>query len=266
MADAEPVDIGRAAVLEGLPHGFLGRRGGVSGGEVAGLNVGLGSGDDPELIARNRARAAAAVLPGARLVTVYQVHSADCVVAQAWPDGERPHADALVTDQPGLLLGVLTADCAPVLLADREAGVIGAAHAGWKGALGGVTDSTLAAMVRLGARRDRIAAAVGPCIAQISYEVDEAFRQRFLDHDPVNAACFVAGAPGHHQFDLESYVAARLRRAGIANVATLGEDTYGQPARFYSFRRATHRGEAAYGRQISLIGLPAADGGRGGPG
>lgn len=262
---AEPVEVSRAAALEGLPHGFLGRRGGVSSGEVAGLNVGLGSGDDSELVARNRTRAVAAILPGARLVTVYQVHSADCVEAGEWPDGERPHADALVTDRPGLLLAILTADCAPVLLADREAGVVGAAHAGWKGAIGGVTDRTIAAMERLGARRERIAAAVGPCIAQVSYEVDEAFRRRFVDDDPANAAHFAAGAPGHHQFDLETYVAERLRGAGIANVEALGEDTYGQPARFYSFRRATHRGEAAYGRQISLIGLAPADGGKDSP-
>lgn len=260
MADAaaaEPVEVSRAAVLEGLPHGFLGRRGGVSGGAVAGLNVGPGSGDDPALIAENRARAVAAVLPGARLVTVYQVHSADCVLAGDWPDAERPHADALVTDRPGLVLGVLTADCAPVLLADREAGVIGAAHAGWKGAIGGVTDSTLGAMEKLGARRERIVAAVGPCIARASYEVDEGFRRRFIEDEPANAAFFAPGAPGHHQFDLESYVAARLRRAGVASVETLGEDTYAQPGRFYSYRRATHRGEAAYGRQISLIGLNA---------
>ena len=252
---ADLVEVSRAAVLEGLPHGFLGRRGGVSGGEVAGLNVGPGSGDDPDLIAENRARAVAAVLPGARLVTVYQVHSADCLAAGDWPDAERPHADALVTDRPGLLLGILTADCAPVLLADREAGVVGAAHAGWKGAIGGVTDSTLAAMERLGALRERIVAAVGPCIAMASYEVDEGFRERFIADHAANAAFFRAGAPGHHQFDLEAYVAVRLRRAGIAKVETLGEDTYAQPGRFFSYRRATHRGEAAYGRQISLIGI-----------
>ncbi|MCJ2180517.1 peptidoglycan editing factor PgeF [Novosphingobium album (ex Hu et al. 2023)] len=256
MADA--VEVIRAGLLKGVPHGFLGRKGGVSTGDVAGLNVGLGSGDDPAAIAENRRRATEAVLPGARLATVYQVHSPDCVVAPAepWPDADRPHADALVTDRPGVLLGILTADCAPVLLADLEAGVVAAAHAGWKGAVGGVTDRTVEAMESLGARRERIVAAVGPCIARRSYEVDEAFHDRFLTDDEGNAVFFAAGRPGHHQFDLEAYVTARLARAGLGRVEALGLDTYSAPDRFYSFRRATHRGEPAYGRQISLIGLP----------
>ncbi|HUD29995.1 MAG TPA: peptidoglycan editing factor PgeF [Novosphingobium sp.] len=252
---AEPVEVVRAPLLEGLPHGFLGRRGGVSTGEVAGLNVGLGSGDEPAAIARNRELAAGAVLPGARLATVYQVHSADCVVAGDWPEAERPHADALVTDRPGVLLGILTADCAPVLFADREAGVVGAAHAGWKGAIGGVTDATIAAMERLGARRESIVAAVGPCIAQGSYEVDDAFLARFVAGDAANTAHFRAGRPGHHQFDLEGYVLARLRSSGISRVEGLALDTYGAPQQFYSFRRATHLSQASYGRQISLIAL-----------
>lgn len=252
----EPVEVNRAAVLAGVAHGFLGRRGGVSTGLVAGLNVGLGAGDDDAAVQRNRALAVDAVLPGARLATVYQVHSPDCVVADApWPDAERPHADALVTDRPGLLLGIVTADCAPVLLADREAGVVGAAHAGWKGAIGGVTDATVAAMEGLGARRGRIVAAVGPCIAQASYEVDAAFAERFNADDPANARFFAAGRSGHFQFDLEGYVAARLAAAGIATVERLGLDTYPDQARFYSFRRATHRVEPNYGRQISVIGL-----------
>lgn len=251
---ADDVEVVRAPRLDGLPHGFLGRRGGVSGGTVAGLNVGLGAGDEPEAVARNRALAARAVLPGARLVTVYQVHSPDCVVAGDWSDEARPHADALVTDRPGVLLGVVTADCAPVLLADRAAGVVGAAHAGWKGALGGVTDATIAAMEALGARRSAIVAAVGPCIAQVSYEVDSGFRDRFLADDPGNAAFFAEGErAGHPRFDLEGYVLARLRAAGIAAAQGLGVDTYAQADRFYSFRRATHRGEPAYGRQIALI-------------
>jgi YfiH family protein len=253
---ADPVEVFRAKTLEGVAHGFLGRRGGVSGGAVAGLNAGLGSGDDDAAVARNRALAAEAVLPGARLVSVYQIHSADCVtVAEPWDDAERPQADALVTDRPGLLLAVVTADCAPVLFADRKAGVIGAAHAGWKGAIGGVTDATVAAMEALGARRERIAAAVGPCIAQASYEVDEAFADRFAEAGPGNARFFAPGRAGHRQFDLEGYVAARLESAGLAAVDRLGLDTYPHEARFYSFRRATHRGEATYGRQISLIGL-----------
>lgn len=246
-----------AALLAGLPHGFLGRRGGVSAGVVAGLNVGLGTGDEPAAVAENRQRALAAVAPGARLATVYQVHSADCVtVANPWPDADRPHADALVTDRPGVLLGVVTADCAPVLLADHVAGVVGAAHAGWKGAVGGVTDSTIAAMEALGAKRERIVAAIGPCIAQASYEVDAGFRDRVLAGAPDNAQFFSAGQPERFQFDLEGYVAARLRSAGIGAVQALGLDTYRDPERFYSYRRATHRREADYGRQISLIGLP----------
>jgi polyphenol oxidase len=252
----EPVDVFRAEGLSGVPHGFLGRRGGVSVGAVAGLNAGLGSGDADSAVARNRALAVAAVLPGARLVSVYQVHSPDCVtVTEPWNDADRPRADALVTAQPGLLLGVVTADCAPILLADREAGVVGAAHAGWKGALGGVTDSTIAAMEALGARRERIAAAVGPCIAQPSYEVDEGFAARFAAADPANARFFAAGRAGHRQFDLEGYVAYRLEAAAIGRVERLGLDTYPDEAKFFSFRRATHRHEADYGRQISLIGL-----------
>lgn len=162
----------------------------------------------------------------------------------------------MATAQPGLLLGIVTADCTPVLLADREAGVIGAAHAGWKGAIAGVTDRTVEAMEALGARRAAIAAAIGPTIAQDSYEVDEAFRARFLGETADNARFFAAGRHGHWQFDLPAYVAARLASAGIGRVETLGLDTYAAPDRFYSFRRATHRGEPAYGRQLSLVGLP----------
>lgn len=252
------VPVLHATALDSLPHGFLGRRGGVSEGVVAGLNVGLGSQDDRTAITENRRRAVEAVLPGAKLVTLHQVHSPDTITVTApYPDDARPHADALATVTPGLLLGVLTADCAPVLLADREAGVVGAAHAGWKGALGGVTDSVVAAMEGLGARRDRIAAAVGPCIARASYEVDEGFFRRFCEADPENERFFLDGRAGHHQFDLEAYVGARLAAAGIGHVELLGEDTYANPEAYFSFRRATHRGEADYGRQIALIGLPA---------
>ncbi len=253
------VEVLRARALGGVAHGFLGRRGGVSTGVHAGLNVGTGSTDAPAIIAENRRRAAEAVLPGARLVTVYQVHSPDCVaVIEPFEERLRPHADALVTDRPGLALGILTADCAPVLLADREAGVVGAAHAGWKGAIGGVTDSTIAAMETLGARRDRIAAAVGPCIARASYEVDAGFLGRFVEVDPENERFFTGGRRDDHwQFDLEAYVAHRLAAAGIRTVEALGQDTYAQPDRFYSFRRATHRREPDYGRQISIVGLAA---------
>ncbi|MBX9858383.1 MAG: peptidoglycan editing factor PgeF [Sphingomonas sp.] len=253
MSDVEVI---RATALDRVAHGFLGRRGGVSSGILAGLNVGTGSDDEADAIAENRARAVAAVLPDAALVTLFQVHSAEVVTVVAPIDfDERPRADAMVTDRPGLLLGILTADCAPVLLHDKAAGVIGAAHAGWKGALGGVTDRTVAAMVALGARADRIAAAIGPCISRVSYEVDDGFARRFEEHDPANERFFAPGRPGHQQFDLAAYVAARLAGAGVERIELTGLDTYADPNRFFSFRRATHRGESDYGRQISLIGL-----------
>lgn len=246
-----------AEALEGVAHGFLGRRGGVSTGICAGLNVGLGSSDDREAIHANRRLAVEAVAPGARLATVHQVHSALALAAgvDPWPDDRRPRADAIVTDRPGLALGILTADCAPVLFADREAGVIGAAHAGWKGALGGVVESTVAAMEQLGADRARICAAVGPCIARRSYEVDEGFLLRFVEQDAEHERFFTGGRKGHHQFDLEAFVLSRAAAAGLVRVEAVGEDTYSQPDRFYSFRRATHKGEDSYGRQISLIAL-----------
>ena len=253
---AGEVEVGRSPLLATTRHGFLGRRGGVSTGIYAGLNVGLGSGDDPQAVAENRRRAVEAVAPGARLVTVYQVHGATVAVADAWPDDARPHADALVADRPGLALGILTADCAPILFADPEAGVIGAAHAGWKGALSGVAEATVAAMERLGADRSRIAAAIGPCIARASYEVDDAFRARVRLADPEHDRFFTDGAPGHPRFDLEGFVASRLRAAGVTRVQATGLDTYADEARFYSFRRSTHRREPGYGRQLSLIALP----------
>ncbi|HUE79785.1 MAG TPA: peptidoglycan editing factor PgeF [Sphingomicrobium sp.] len=250
------VEVIRAATLAGVPHGFLGRRGGVSAGEMRGLNVGYGSNDDREAIAENRRLAIDAVLPGAELATVHQTHSATVVrTGRPWARDERPHADALVTDRPRLLLGILTADCAPVLLADADAGVVGAAHAGWRGALAGVTDSAIAAMEQLGARRERIAAAVGPCIGAASYEVDEGFRARFLEQDPGNERFFASGPAGKPHFDLEYYVVARLSAAGIRNVEALGLDTYADENRFFSHRRATHRGEADYGRQIAMIAV-----------
>jgi YfiH family protein len=244
-------------LLAGIPHGFLGRAGGVSTGIHAGLNVGLGSDDDRAAIVENRRRAAAAVRPGAALVTLHQVHSADAVVVTApFADDARPHADALVTDRPGLLLGVLTADCVPVLLADAAAGVVGAAHAGWKGAIGGVVAAVVAAMESIGARRERIAAAIGPCIARASYEVDDAFLERFAAVDPANERFFSSGVrAGRQQFDIEGYVAARLAAAGVTRVEAMGLDTYADETRFFSFRRATHRGEPGYGRQIGLIGV-----------
>jgi YfiH family protein len=250
------VEVIRAGCLGNLPHGFLGRLGGVSSGILEGLNVGTGSGDDRESIAENRRRAVHTVLPGARLATVHQVHSGDAVyVAEPWPHDERPPADAMVTDRRGLLLGILTADCAPVLLADVDAGVVGAAHAGWRGALAGVTDSAISAMEGIGARRDRIAAAVGPCIAMPSYEVDEAFRGHFLNDDPANDRFFGPAAAGTLHFDLPAYVRHRLLASGIGEVETIHLDTCSNPDLFYSYRRATRHGEPDYGRQVSLIGL-----------
>jgi polyphenol oxidase len=240
--------------LANVPHGFMTRRGGVSEAPVESLNCGFGAGDDPAAVAENRRRAAEAVLPDAALVGVHQVHSPDVVtVVDPWGDDARPQADALVTNRAGVLLGVLTADCAPVLLADRAAGVVGAAHAGWKGAHDGVIANTVAAMEALGASHERVVAVVGPCIAQYSYEVSDEFRERFSATD---APFFQPGAPGHWQFDLPAYVAGALRDAGVCTVEVLERDTYGEADAFYSFRRATHRGEATYGRQLSLIGVP----------
>jgi len=250
------VEVIRAEALYGVKHGFLGRRGGVSTGVHAGLNVGTGSDDEADAIAANRLLAVEAVAPDASLVTVYQVHSADVVTVVAPIDfEERPRADAMVTSTPGLALGILTADCAPVLLADADSGVVGAAHAGWKGAFAGVCEATVDAMVALGADRARIAAAIGPCIARASYEVDDGFLARFAKADPASERFFGGGRPGHHQFDLEGYVASRLAAAGVARIEALGLDTYADEARFFSYRRATHRGESSYGRQISLIAL-----------
>jgi YfiH family protein len=244
------------ATLLTSPHGFLGRRGGVSTGAMAGLNVGPGSGDDPDALRENQSRAVAAILPGASLALVHQVHSAGVVtVTDLWPLSERPRGDAMVTDRPGILLGILTADCAPILFEDLETGVVGAAHAGWRGAFGGVAEATVAAMEKLGAHRERIRAAIGPCIAQPSYEVDEEFRARFLEQDAANERFFSGFDGARPHFDLEAYVAARLTAAGIASVEALHLDTYADADRFFSFRRATHRDESAYGRQVSLIGL-----------
>lgn len=245
-----------AAPLGGVPHGFFGRRGGVSSGELASLNCGLGSGDDPALIAENRSRIARAVLPGAALAGLFQVHGNRCVIVDAASDlAARPEADALATRTPGILLSILTADCVPVLFADVDAGVVGAAHAGWKGAIAGVTDAALAAMESLGARRDRIAAAIGPCIGRASYEVDDRFVERFLSNDPANEHFFAAGRPGHALFDIAAYVAARLAAAGVATVAIGGQDTCAEADDYFSYRRACLRGEAGYGRQLSVVGL-----------
>jgi len=251
------VDVVRSDLLTRVPHGFLGRRGGVSEGAMWGLNVGYGSGDDPDSIAENRRRAIAAVLPGSILATVHQIHSPTVVYAEkAWQQDERPRADAMVTDRPGLLLGVLTADCAPVLLADEAAGVVAAAHSGWRGAFGGVNEAVIEAMESLGAKRERIVAAIGPGIAQQSYEVDDGFRANFLQQDAANERFFIAGPAGKPHFDLPGYILQRLSAAAIGKAEASALDTYSNPDRFYSFRRSTHRNEPSYGRQIGMIGLP----------
>ena len=257
MGRMKELEIIRARTLHPIPHGFFGRRGGLSTGIYAGLNVGLGSNDDPDLIQQNRVSATNAISPRGALLTVHQIHSATAITAQTpWGDDARPQADALATDRPGLVLGILTADCAPVLMADTNAGVIGAAHAGWKGAISGITDATIAEMERLGADRTKIRAAIGPSIARASYEVSESFAVKFEDADPENERFFSPGKPGHLHFDLEGYVAHKLATAGIENVEMLGIDTYEDADRFFSYRRSCHRGEQGYGRQISLIGLP----------
>ena len=246
----------QSPLLEDFPHGFLGRRGGVSTGIFESLNCSLGSDDARENVLENRRRAVEAILPGASLSRVYQIHSPDVVTVTGPIDQDNPpKADALVTDRPGFLLAVQTADCVPVLFADPQAGVVGAAHSGWKGAFGGVNENTIAAMEALGADRSRIVCAIGPCIAQKSYEVDKGFFRRFAEADGMNERFFASGKPGHHQFDIEGYVAARLAAAGITRVHCLGEDTYSQPDRFFSYRRSCHRNEPGYGGQMAMIGI-----------
>jgi len=239
-------------------HAFFTREGGVSGGIFASLNCGFGSRDDPDNVMRNRALATAQFgLAPDRLVTCHQIHSADIVtVERPWPAGEAPRADGMVTRTPGIAIGVLAADCAPVLLADPEAGVIGAAHGGWRGALSGVAEATVAGMVALGARRDRVRAGIGPCIAQQSYEVGPEFPGVFAAVDSGSGAFFVA-APraGHFLFDLSGYLAHRLARLGIAAVERADCDTVADHERFFSYRRACLRGEGDYGRGLAAISL-----------
>ena len=248
-----------ALKLDGISHGFFTREGGHSSGVFASLNCGMGSGDDRQTVARNRAIVAErlGVAPQA-LLSAYQVHSAEAaLVTGPWPsEGERPKVDALVTRTPGVALGVLTADCGPVLFADLDAKVIGAAHAGWKGALTGITTSTLDLMEAEGARRSRITAVIGPMISQAAYEVGPEFPARFTDQDPSNARYFTPSArTGHAMFDLARYLEDRLRAEGVGNVVNLSLCTFSDERRFFSYRRATHRREKDYGRLISAIAL-----------
>ena len=242
----------------GIRHGFFTRRGGVSRGLFAGLNAGLGSTDDAVDVAENRRRIAEVFgLTPDRLLTAYQSHTPAVMVVERPFDGARPKVDGFVTRTPGLAIGVLAADCAPVLFAGPGAGVVGAAHAGWRGALGGVLEATIAAMEGLGAARGAIHATVGPTISQDAYEVGPEFVDRFLAHDPRNDRFFRAApdTPGHAMFDLPGYILARLAAAGIGLAERFSLCTYADEERFYSYRRATHRGEPDYGRQISAIAI-----------
>jgi YfiH family protein len=246
----------RAELLSAIPgvrHGFFTRRGGVSGGIYDSLNVGLGSGDDPGAVRENR-RLAARALGASSLLTVYQVHSARAVAAEgAWP-GEPPQADAIVTRTPGLLVGALAADCAPVLIADTGGGIVGAVHAGWRGALAGVVAAAVDRMVEAGAARERLAAVVGPCIGPASYEVGPEFEDRFLSADPAAGRYFAPGVSRDKRlFDLPGFVLDRLSAAGVRRCVWTGHDTCAQADDFFSNRRAFKRGEPDYGRLLSAI-------------
>ncbi len=243
-------------VLSGIQHGFFTRRGGASSGVFSGLNCGFGSSDLAEIVAMNRSRVAAQMgLAPERLLTVHQTHSARAINATDAIEAPRPEADAIVTDQPGLGLAVLTADCQPVLLADRSAGVIAAAHAGWRGVLSGILEATIDAMEGLGAVRARVRAVIGPSISQRAYEVGEEFLEEFIAEHPGNTRFFGNGEAGKYLFDLPGYGLARLRSAGVEEAAWTGHCTYWDPDEYYSYRRACHRGEADYGRLISVIRL-----------
>jgi YfiH family protein len=251
-----PIEARSLASPAGIRHGFFDRRGGVSEGIYASLNCGLGSKDVREHVVENRRRVGAH-LGSSRgaVVTVYQVHSATAlVIDQPFPAGAVPQADALVTRTRGLVIGALAADCTPVLFADPEAGIVAAAHAGWRGALGGVLEATVAAMQSIGASRQHIRAAIGPCIGPAAYEVGPAFAADFTAADPDNARFFHCPTPGAREhFDLPGFVNARLERLGLGAVEQATACTYADPDRFFSYRRTTHRKEADYGRQISAI-------------
>lgn len=239
-----------------IRHGFFTRRGGASSGVFSGLNCGAGSADQSDAVALNRARVADAMgVSQTALSSLFQHHSADVVVLDAPLGGNRPKGDAMVTATPGIALGILTADCQPVLFADAEAGVIGAAHAGWKGAIGGVLEATLDAMEGLGAHRDNITAIIGPSISQRAYEVGPEFLDMFLDADPENSRFFATGQDDRVQFDLPSYGLHRLRSAGVGQAEWTRHCTYSDPERFYSYRRSVHESETDYGRLISAIVL-----------
>lgn len=263
----EPIESPLLAALPGIRHGFFTRQGGVSDGIYAELNCGPGSADDPAAVRENRARVAQHLLrraagsteesraPLQDVATVYQIHSADAVAIDALTTPEnRPKADGVVTNVPGLVIGILTADCGPVLFADAEAGVVGAAHAGWRGAVGGVLAATVAEMEKLGARRDHIVAAVGPCINQDSYEVGPDFEATLLAGCPDNSRFLARAEPNSKaHFDLPGFIVSQLDKLGIAKIERQSLCTYANELQFFSFRRSTHRSEGDYGRQISAI-------------
>ncbi|UCH73847.1 MAG: peptidoglycan editing factor PgeF [Rhodospirillales bacterium] len=261
MTDSPPPYLTDAnlAALDGVRHAFFTRQGGVSGGVYDSLNAGYGSGDERDNICENRRRAMAALdLPAAALTTVYQVHGTDvAVMDRARPPQNAPRADAQVTDRPGVALGILTADCAPVLLSGRKpdgSAVIGAAHAGWKGAVAGVLEATVAALESLGAARETIHAAIGPCIGQASYEVGPEFPDAFTAQDPANERFFRPGRrPDHPLFDLAGYIESRLARLSIAATGQIDADTFAEADRFFSYRRTTLAAEPDYGRELSAI-------------
>jgi polyphenol oxidase len=247
------LEIVTARALQPIRHGFFTRKGGASSGVFEGLNCGVGSSDQSDMVRINRTRVATAMgVAPERLVTLHQVHSADAVVLTGPPDAPI-RADAMVTATPGLALAVLTADCQPVLFADAAAGVVGAAHAGWKGALDGVLEATLDAMQSLGADRERTVAVIGPTISQAAYEVGPEFVERFLDADPANARFFAAGKGDRALFDLPGYGLHRLRAAGVGEAVWTRHCTYADAGRFFSYRRSVHNREADYGRLISTI-------------
>ncbi len=244
--------------LDGISHAFFTRHGGVSQGIYTSLNGGVGSNDMPERVAENRARMAATLgVAAGHLITAYQIHSPNVVVAEApWTSENRPRADAIVTRTPALAIGISTADCGPLLFADAKARVIGAAHAGWRGAFTGVIEATLKAMENLGADRRRIAAALGPTISQPNYEVGPEFAAQFEKDDAANARFFAPSQrAGHSLFDLPGYIAARLKHAGLSHFEDLGLCTYAGEERFFSYRRTTHRAEPDYGRHVNTIAL-----------
>jgi purine-nucleoside/S-methyl-5'-thioadenosine phosphorylase / adenosine deaminase len=241
-----------------IRHAYFTRHGGVSGGFFKSLNCGFGSGDSGDKVARNRATAVELLgLPADRLITCHQVHGSVVItVDRPWPHHAAAQADGLVTGVSGIALGVLTADCAPILFADASAGIIGAAHGGWHGALGGIVEATLDRMEALGADRARIRVGIGPCIAQCSYEVGPEFPQPFLSDDPASSAHFApALRPGHWMFDLPGYIERRVARAGVANIERAAHDTVAEDIDFFSYRRACLRGERVYGRALSAIAL-----------